>query len=113
MVELDTHWTEILAFIFAGIGLILGIVLQESIIRICMVFLAGLIAGRIYYAKKNKTLTLPSIIVIFGFIVGYALGSVFTGSSLNLLFFGVAFISSSYIHSEPIIAIFKSAKPFK
>lgn len=113
MVDLDIHWTEILAVIFGSLGFLLGLSLGDPLARVVIIFIAGLAAGRIYDTKKHKSLTLPSVIIIAGFVLGYSIGAFFTGSIWSIPFFIVAFMGSSYIHSNSIIAIFKSAKPFK
>ena len=78
-----SHWAEVLFLSLLIIGFILSIVAPSAVISYIMIFVVGLMSGRLVYERKNK-LIFPYVLIIIGFIIGYILGA-FYGNKVTIL----------------------------
>lgn len=107
-IKWDEQWAEAFSLLFLAVGFIIAILLQSPFFSYVSVFLAGFVAGRVYYIKKSKEPILPFVLIILGFLVGYLLGSFWASRFVTILFFAVGFGISYYLHMKQILVIFKS-----
>lgn len=107
-IKFSEDWVEVLTAVFLLLGFIIAVLLQSSLFSYLTVLLAGLVAGRIFYIKRYTEPILPFTIMVLGFLVGYLIGGIWTSRFLILLFFGLGFGISYYIHMKQILVIFKS-----
>ena len=107
-IKWQEDWAEVLAFGFLVLGVVISILLQNPLFTYITIILAGFLSGRIYYTIRYKEPILPFLLVIFGFLLGYLIGSFWTSRLLVLLFFLASFYGSYYLHREKILVIFKS-----
>ncbi len=113
MIKWHEDWAEILALAFLALGLVLSVLLRNSILSYISIFLAGLVAARNYYLKRYKEPIFPFILMIIGFLVGYMVGAFWVSRLLALLFFVLGFGVSYYLHLKEILATFKSERFIK
>jgi hypothetical protein len=77
------NWGEFLFFVILVIGFILAIASPSAVISYLVIFIVGLMSGRLLYERKNK-LVFPYTLIIIGFIIGYILGA-FYGNKMTIL----------------------------
>ena len=77
------NWGEFLFFVLLVIGFILAIASPSAVISYMVIFIVGLMSGRLLYERKNK-LVFPYALIIIGFIIGYILGA-FYGNKMTIL----------------------------
>ena len=77
------NWGEFLFFVLLVIGFILAIAAPSAVISYLVIFIVGLMSGRLLYERKNK-LAFPYTLIIIGFIIGYILGA-FYGNKMTIL----------------------------
>jgi len=76
-------WGEFMFFVLLVIGFILSLAAPSAVISYIMVFILGIMSGRLLYDRKNK-LVFPYFLIITGFILGYILGAYF-GNKITIL----------------------------
>jgi hypothetical protein len=77
------NWAEFLFFVLIIIGFIISIAAPSAVISYTIIFIVGLMSGRLLYERKNK-LAFPYVLIVIGFIIGYILGA-FYGNKLTIL----------------------------
>jgi len=78
-----SHWGEVLFLSLLVIGFILSIAAPSAVISYIMIFVVGLMSGRLVYERKKK-LIFPYVLIIIGFIIGYIIGA-FYGNKMTIL----------------------------
>ncbi len=69
-----THWGEIVALLFMVIGVIVAFLAPSAFMSYLIVFLSGMIGGRLLFERRNKTRGVY-VAIMLGFIAGFALGA--------------------------------------
>ena len=79
-------WVEFVFFVVMIIGFIVALWATSSsaVISYIVVFLSGMIGGRLLYERKQK-LTIPYYIIIIGFIIGFVIGTYFGYGSTKVI----------------------------
>ncbi len=106
--KLDEQWVEILTLFFLVLGFVISVLMQNSFLSYVVIFLAGFLAGRIYYIKHRKEPVLPFVLMMIGFLIGYVTASFWANRIVVLVLFALAFIISYYLHLKKFLTIFKS-----
>lgn len=88
MVKLDFYskWPEYVFIVLMLVGLIVALASPSAFISYIVVFFSGMIAGRVFYFRRNK-LKAAYYIIIFGFLVGFLIGSVYGEKTIVILLF--------------------------
>jgi len=108
MVNWSEQWAEAFTLFFVALGFFLGIILINPAYSYFSVFLAGGLAGRIFYMKRFKEPILPFVLIILGFLFGYLVASIWASRFWILVLFAIGFGVSYYLHLKKILVIFKS-----
>jgi len=106
--NLEKQWVEVSALIILLIGFLIAVIVGETSLLYAFIFLAGFLAGRVFYFTHKKTFILPLILLILGFLVGYFIGSIWTNRVVSLSIFIIGFSLSYYLHMKEILVSFKS-----
>tara|TARA_Y100000310_G_scaffold336431_1_gene420960 strand:- start:478 stop:834 length:357 start_codon:yes stop_codon:yes gene_type:complete len=104
----DESWVENIILLLLVIGFFIAILSFNSFLSYLSIFLAGALAGRIYYIKKHKEPILPFVLLILGFLLGYLIGGFWISRVWSFIFFGIGFSLSYYLHRKKILVIFKN-----
>lgn len=72
-----THWVEMLVLAFVIIGIIIAFLSPSAFISYVIIFLSGMIAGRLLWERRHNV-RFTYIAIIIGFLVGFVIGSVST-----------------------------------
>lgn len=108
MINWTEQWAEVFTLFFLALGFIVSILLLSPALSYISIFLAGFLAGRIYYIKHNTEPIFPFILIIIGFLLGYLIGNFWASRFWTLVFFILGFAISYYLHMKKLIVIFKS-----
>lgn len=74
MVRFWEDWAEIIGFFLLIIGFFIATFAGSAVISYIVIILCGLMGGRVWYRIKSSYKT-PWIVILFGFLVGFVLGS--------------------------------------
>ena len=108
VLPLHGRYAEILAGIFLFLGFFISTSTVNPVFGVISIFIAGFIAGRVYYFKRKKDPILPYILVIAGFVVGFLMGNIWSSRLIVLLFFAIGFGLSYWLYMKNILVSFKS-----
>jgi len=95
-------WPEILSFILLVIGFFVSIFAGSAVIGYTLIFMAGLMGGRIWFRVKQG-LKVPWSIILMGFLVGFMIGSRYGDRRMIVLFYIFGIVLSYYLHERGII----------
>ncbi len=68
------HWVEIVTLTFVIFGIIVAFLSPSAFISYIVIFLSGMIAGRLLWERRNNTRG-TYVAIILGFLAGFMLGS--------------------------------------
>lgn len=107
-IKIEEQWVETLTLLFLVLGFMIAVLLQNPSASYLLIFLAGALAGRVYYIKRFKEPILPTILIMLGFLFGYLAASIWASRVITLFFFVLGAGVSYYLHVKEILVIFKS-----
>ena len=102
MFELYKDWMEFFFFVLVIIGILISLTVPSAVISYLVIFLTGLMAGRLIYERKNK-IKLPYFMIILGFIIGYLIGIYYGSKLIIIILFAIGSILSYNIYDKKII----------
>lgn len=97
IIDLSAWWVELLCFVVLVIGFLFSITLQSAMMSYVVIFLFGLLAGRLIYYRKYS---FPFYIIGFALLLGYVLGTRYGQWKLVILFFLLGSAVSYYLHQQ-------------
>ena len=80
MFQFDKNWMEFFFLVIAVIGVLIALSAPSAVISYIIIFLSGIIAGRLICERKDK-IKFPYLIIVLGFFIGYLIG-VYYGSRI-------------------------------
>lgn len=95
-------WPEITAFIFMILGFVLALFSQSMIIAYIVVFLMGLLFGRIWYRWKRSG-RIPLFLAIIFFLMGFIVGALFANLQVIVLLLLAGIVIGYWLHEKGII----------
>ena len=97
-------WAEFFFFALMVVGLILSLWASSfsAFISYIVVFLSGMIGGRILYDRKGK-LTFPYYIIILGFLIGYLIGTYYGSRKVVIILFVLGVLLSYHLYNKGYI----------
>jgi xanthosine utilization system XapX-like protein len=111
--KLEEQWADVLTLFFLVLGFVISVLLKSAVWSYLSMIIAGGLAGRVYYIKHAREPIFPFVLMMIGFLLGYLVGNFWTSRLLTLLFFGLSFGASYYLHVKKILVIFKSKQFLK
>jgi hypothetical protein len=96
------NWAEYFTILLMIIGFLVAITIDSMWLNYAVIFLAGIMAGRLLYAREKKHKFTHYLIVI-GFLMGYMLGSYIASRKIIATIFILAAILSYFLHKKGII----------
>lgn len=106
-VILEREWVQVLGAVFLLVGLFIALFSHGIIIGLVVMFLSGLVAGKIWFLKRYKEQILPYVLIVGGFLLGALIGSVWSSRLLNVILFIAGAVVSYKAHQKGFIT-FKS-----
>jgi hypothetical protein len=97
-------WAEFFFFVLMIIGLIVGLwaTTLSAFISYIIVFLSGMIGGRLLYQRK-KNLTFPYYIILAGFLIGYLIGTYYGSRKVIIVLFVLGILFSYHLFNKGYI----------
>lgn len=99
------QWAEVFFIILIMLGFLIAISIRSAAMNYVVIFLAGLMAGRLFYEKLGKQPIFAFFLIIVGFLLGYMLGSFGLNKRWIVFFFIAGTLVSYYIHKKGYIKI--------
>ncbi|MDO8642903.1 MAG: hypothetical protein Q7R76_04985 [Candidatus Woesearchaeota archaeon] len=97
VIDLSAWWVELVCFIVLGIGFVFSITLESAFLSYVVIFLFGLLAGRLIY---EKSYSFPFYLIGLALLFGYVLGTRYGQWKLVILFFLLGTAVSYYLHTR-------------
>lgn len=91
MSDFSKYFMEVLFLIIIVIGIAVALVIPSAVISYILIFLVGIYAGRLIYAKKTR-IQLPYFMIIAGFVIGYLIGVYYGSRRIAIALFVVGAI---------------------
>jgi len=95
-------WAEYFFFVLLATGFIVSLFAGSAIIGYIVIFLCGMMAGRLIYQRQEK-LVAPYYLILVGFLIGFIIGSRFGNKSVLITLFIAGGFISYYIHDRGIL----------
>ncbi|MCH8003494.1 MAG: hypothetical protein IH934_02585 [Nanoarchaeota archaeon] len=97
-------WAEFFFFVVMIIGFIVALWATSfsAVISYIVVFLSGMIGGRLLYERKKK-LTIPYYIIIIGFMIGFLIGTIYGSRKVVIILFVLGILLSYHLHNKGYI----------
>ena len=108
--KINEYWLETGMGAIALTCLALAISLEKNWMLYVLASLTGFLAGRYFYVQKSveKGFLMPTLLLSFGFIIGFTLGS-FEASRKAVVFLFILFYLISYsAHKQKLLSIFQT-----
>ena len=86
MVDFYNNFWEFLSLVLAIIGVVIALLAPSAVISYAIIFLSGILAGRLLYARKSK-IHFPYFMVIAGFVIGYLIGVYYGSKKVVIILF--------------------------
>jgi hypothetical protein len=104
MAKIDpvNNWVEYLFFLLLVLGFFLSISSGSAFVSYIIIFFAGMMGGRLLFTMK-KSYKVPWILILTGFLIGFALGSSYGDNGVLTLSYIFGILGSYYLHNSGII----------
>jgi len=96
------NWAEIFFFILLVIGFLLSLATPSAVLSYALIFVAGMMGGRLIYERKDK-LQFPYYLMIIGFLIGYILGAFYGNRNVIIILFVLGGFLSYILHDKGYI----------
>ncbi len=108
--KINEYWLETGMGIIALIGLALAVSLEKNWMIYTLAGLTGFLAGRYFYVQKfiEKGFLMPNLLLSFGFIIGFTLGSFEASRKAVVFLFVVFYLASYFAHKQQLFRIFQT-----
>ena len=95
-------WAEFFFFVLMVIGVIIALSAPSAVISYVVIFLSGIMAGRVLYFRKTK-LKAGYYIIIIGFLIGYLLGTIYGSRKIIIVLFFIGALLSYYLFDKKVL----------
>ena len=79
-------WAEWIGTFLLIIGLIVALIINKPIVHFIVIFIAGMISGRLWY-KERKQIKFPFFLILLGLILGYSIGIIIRKGDIFAIIF--------------------------
>ncbi len=97
-----SNWAEVFFLILLFTGLVFGVMSPSAVITYLVGFFSGMMAGRLFYERKDKGRA-PYLLIIIGFVMGYVIGTFHGDRRVTFLLFIFGAALSYYLFDRKII----------
>ena len=97
-------WAELFFFAVMIMGFIVSLWATSfsAVISYIVIFLSGMIGGKLLYERRKK-LTFPYYIIIIGFLIGYVIGTYYGSRKIVIILFVLGLLLSYHLHKKGYI----------
>lgn len=102
VVQIFDTWVEILFFVLVIFGIILALAAKNPFLSYLIIFLIGLVCGRLIYQRKKmkKAYEFPFYFTLSGLLLGYLIGSNYGNWILLIIMFIIGIWTSYMLHKN-------------
>lgn len=93
------NWAEIIFLILLIVGFLFSLAAPSAVLSYLIIFLVGMVAGRLIYYRK-KSMVFPYVLIIIGFFAGYLIGSRYGSWLVITILFVLGSIFDYYLHEQ-------------
>ncbi|MBW2970944.1 hypothetical protein KY320_02160 [Candidatus Woesearchaeota archaeon] len=93
--NLAENWVEYVFITLVFLGLLMARAIESVVLGYIIISICGVLCGHLIF-KLNKRTSLPYVLIAFGFLLGYALGSYNSSKVLIVLLFFIFSIVGYY-----------------
>jgi hypothetical protein len=97
-----TSWAEFFFFVIMIVGIIVAISVPSAVIGYLIIFISGIMAGRIIYWRHHDT-HFAYFLVIIGFLIGFLIGSYYGDRKVIFVLFFIGAFLGHYLYSKKIL----------
>ena len=102
------HWAEVLATIILLVGFFIALIIQSPGLHYLVIFLGGLLCGRMLYDKHRTQPIFPFVLIVIGFFLGFMLGAIAANKLVIMILFLLGLTISYQSHKRGYIGFFKT-----
>jgi hypothetical protein len=92
-------WAEFFFFVVMVVGFIIALWAPSAFVSYIVVFLSGMIGGRLLYDRKRK-LTIPYYIILAGFLIGYVIGTYYGSRKVIIILFVLGVLLGYHLYNK-------------
>ena len=96
------NWAEFFFFVVMIIGIIVAISVPSAVIGYLVIFISGIMAGRIIYWRKHS-MYFAYFLIIIGFLIGFLIGSYYGNRKIIFILFVLGAFLGYYLYSKKIL----------
>ncbi|MBS3098386.1 hypothetical protein J4209_06350 [Candidatus Woesearchaeota archaeon] len=96
------NWAELFFFILLIVGFLISLAAPSAVISYIVIFVAGMMAGRLIYEKKKK-FQFPYYLIVVGFFIGFLIGARYGNKKVILTLFVLGTLISYFVHEKGIV----------
>ena len=94
-------YAESLFFVLMIIGIIVALAVPSAVLSYLIIFVSGMMAGRIMYWRKDK-MRFAYYLIILGFLIGFVIGTYYGSKQIVILLFLIGSVLSYYLYDKKI-----------
>jgi len=102
MVEFENDWPDIIAFLVSLLSFFVAIVSGNRVFGFVIVFLVGLIFGRMWFRFRSES-RVSLVIVMLGALLGFLIALFFNNPHLVVILFLVGVAFGFWVHEKGFI----------
>lgn len=95
-------WGEIFTAMFLAIGLLVSISAGSAMVNYIVIFLSGMMVGRLYHIRNHR-LVIPYFLIVLAYLAGFLAGAAARGRghwAALLLLFSIGCYLGEFIHRK-------------
>ena len=96
------NYMEFFFFALIAVGLIIALSAPSALISYIIISLVGFFFGRMMYERKHK-IKFPYVIIIIGFVIGYAIGVYYGSKIIAIVLFIIGYIVGNKLYEKKIL----------
>ena len=93
---------EYFLLVFMVFGIVLALAAPSAVISYAIIFISGIIAGKVLHMRKN-TLQFPFVMIIIGFAFGYVAGVYYGSRRIVIVLFILGAIISYKFYDKGVL----------
>ena len=102
------EWPGYMALIFALIGVVLGFLIRETWMRYFSAVLIGFACGGLLLKTTCRIEKLPVKLAIAGFLIGFLIGSIYSGILWVMVFFAIGCYGGYQVYKRKVFLFSES-----
>ena len=102
MFQYYKNWMEFWFLVLMAIGVVIALSSPSAAISYIIMFLSGMLAGRLLYERKDK-MQFPYLMIIIGFVIGYLIGVYYGSRRVSIALFIIGMILSYKLYDNKIL----------